>query len=240
MFATMSEPLKELGECNGADDGMKTTKNFIADNFLGTSSKVEDQLKFFERVLRVGVEFKNQAMAKAFPDPVPANGISCEELRECYQHIAKGCSNWASPSFVGVPDAGHAVPSITASLLIPLLNRNLANQDVCAPSAIFIEMEQVHCLRKLLGFPVPAEYSTVREIGGVLTLGGCLSNTVALMAAREYTFPGSSLRGLPIMPSQVRVLVPEIIGHYSIRSAMAWLGLGEGQVFGYQWTAIFA
>ena len=127
---------------------------------------------------------------------------------------------------MGFPDSGNALPAVAASLLIPLLNQNLANQDICTPSATFVEMESVHWLRQVLGYPVPANYSSVRDIGGVLTLGGCLLNTVALMAAKEHTFPGATLRGLPVKPQEVKVLVPEIIEHYSVRSAMAWLGFG--------------
>jgi glutamate/tyrosine decarboxylase-like PLP-dependent enzyme len=60
-----------------------------------------------------------------------------------------------------------------------------------------------------------------------MTAGGCLSNTVGMMAARESLFPGSGLTGLPVVASKIRVLVPDVIEHYSIRSAMAWLGMGE-------------
>ncbi|KAI0000602.1 pyridoxal phosphate-dependent transferase [Xylariaceae sp. FL0662B] len=89
-----------------------------------------------------------------------------------------------------------------------------------------------------LGFPdsgnsipglVPPKYMSSAGIGGILTLGGCLSNTIALVAAREKLFPQSS-EGLPVLPKRVRVLVPDAIEHYSIRSAMSWLGLGQQNV----------
>lgn len=63
-----------------------------------------------------------------------------------------------------------------------------------------------------------------------MTAGGCLSNTVGMMAARESLFPGSGMTGLPVVASKIRVLVPDVIEHYSIRSAMAWLGMGEANV----------
>lgn len=63
-----------------------------------------------------------------------------------------------------------------------------------------------------------------------MTAGGCLSNTVGMMAAREALFPGSGMTGLPVVASKIRVLVPDVIEHYSIRSAMAWLGMGEANV----------
>jgi L-2,4-diaminobutyrate decarboxylase len=91
-------------------------------------------------------------------------------------------------------------------------------------------MEVVHWLRENLGYSVPSSYSKSREIGGILTLGGCLSNTIALLAAREKLFPGCGLNGLPVLPGTVRILVPDIIEHYSIRSGMSWLGMGEKNV----------
>ena len=50
------------------------------------------------------------------------------------------------------------------------------------------------------------------------------------MAAREYAFPGSMRGGLGVVPGRVKILVPAIIEHYSIRSAMAWLSMGEDSV----------
>lgn len=106
----------------------------------------------------------------------------------------------------------------------------MANQEICSPEATFVEMEVIHWLREALGYSVPATYSASSGIGGILTPGGCLSNTIALLAAREKLFLGSGLSGIPVLPRMIRVLVPNIIEHYSIRSAMAWLSLGEQNV----------
>jgi hypothetical protein len=81
-------------------------------------------------------------------------------------------------------------------------------------------MEVVHWLRQQLGFDTPGQYTRSDQIGGILTLSGCLSNTVVLMAAREFVFPGSSMSGLGASPANIRVLVPDVIEHYSIRAAM--------------------
>jgi glutamate/tyrosine decarboxylase-like PLP-dependent enzyme len=51
-----------------------------------------------------------------------------------------------------------------------------------------------------------------------------------MMAARESLFPGSGMNGLPVVGSKIRFLVPDVIEHYSIRSAMAWLRMGEANV----------
>ncbi|KAH8669762.1 pyridoxal phosphate-dependent transferase [Tricladium varicosporioides] len=95
----------------------------------------------------------------------------------------------------------------------------MCNQDIQAPAASFIEMEVVHWLRQQLGFQVPSEYITVTEIGGVMTAGGCLSNTVGMMAARESLFPGSGMTGLPVVASQIK----RAVGHH-ILACIAYAG----------------
>ena len=86
---------------------------------------------------------------------------------------------------------------------IHFLNQNPCNQDICAPVATFVEMEVVHWLRQLLGYQVPSAYSCSQEAGGILTVGGCLSNTIAKMAAREKAFPGTVACGLPVLAQRV-------------------------------------
>ena len=161
---------------------------------------------------------------------MPEEGISLGQLIECYHEIVQASTNFDFPSFLGFPDAANSVPALGAAMLVPLINQNMCNQDIQAPSATFVEMEVVHWLRQQLGYLVPSAYTTVTEIGGVLTVGGCLSNSYGLMVARESLFPGSGLTGLPAVASKIRVLIPDVIEHYSIRSAMAWLGMGEANV----------
>ncbi|KAK3944993.1 pyridoxal phosphate-dependent transferase [Diplogelasinospora grovesii] len=212
----------------------------LAEHFLGGGqAQDEEVLGFLQRVVQLGVSFKSSEPVFTQPRParthvsfesMPADGISLPELLGHFEDLAGRSSNWGSPAFLGFPDSGNSVPGIGASLLVPLLNQNLANQDICAPEATFLEMEVVHWLRELMGYTVPARYATSAEIGGVLTLGGCLSNTIAMVAARERLFPRSGWEGLPVPANVVRLLVPDIIEHYSMRSAMSWLSLGEKNV----------
>jgi L-2,4-diaminobutyrate decarboxylase len=212
----------------------------LKSNFVGHQGAEPEALrKFLDEIVRLGMQFKTQSKVKTAPmptpavksfEPLPTNGITYEELIQCYAEIAAPSTNWASPNFMGFPDSGNAAPALGAALLIPFLNQNLANQEICAPVATFIEMEVVHWLRQLLGYRVPDTYTSSQDAGGVLTLGGTLSNTIALMAARENTFPGTFARGLPVPAQKVRLLVPDVIEHYSVRSAMAWLGLGEQNI----------
>ena len=70
---------------------------------------------------------------------------------------------------------------------------------------------------------------SLKFIGKSLTVAQ-IRHHQALMTAREHCFPDSRLYGLPVAPAQVCVLVPDIIEHYSIRSAMAWLNMGEKHI----------
>jgi L-2,4-diaminobutyrate decarboxylase len=194
---------------------------------------------FISKVAKIGLEFKYNGKTRAHPSlpPItktfsspPTTGISLDELLLLWQEIAMTSTNFASPNFMGFPDSGNALPALGAAILIPFLNQNLANQDICGPSASFVEMEVVHWLRSVLGYQVRDTYLSVKDIGGTITLGGCLSNTIALMAARERLFPGCCANGLPVPANRICVLVPEIIEHYSTRSGLAWLSLGEQNV----------
>jgi glutamate/tyrosine decarboxylase-like PLP-dependent enzyme len=209
--------------------------------FLATGNANNAEIgQFLHNIVDLGISFKSSETVSAEGiqreretvsfDRMPESGLSYSELAHAFSQIACKSSNWGSPNFLGFPDAGNNVAGLAAAVLTPLLNQNMANQNICSPEATFIEMEVVHWMRAALGYSVPSTYSMASEIGGVLTLGGCLSNTISLVAARERLFPGSSLGGIPVLPSKVRVLVPNVIEHYSIRSAMAWLSLGERNV----------
>lgn len=209
--------------------------------FLAAGNNNDNEVRaVFNKVIDLGMSFKTSENVssegvKAMPgqvtfDRMPETGLSYKELIQLFEAIAEKSSNWGSPNFLGFPDSANNVAGLAAALLIPLLNQNMANQEICSPQATFVEMEVVHWLRETLGYSVPATYSAASGIGGILTLGGCLSNTIALLAAREKLFPGSGLKGIPVLPSKIRVLVPNVIEHYSIRSAMAWLSLGEQNV----------
>jgi glutamate/tyrosine decarboxylase-like PLP-dependent enzyme len=228
--------IQEAQNAVSLESGNILFKNFVGNTEPGSK---HNALDFFHQVLHMGVSFKSQSKVrrnhveipatKSF-DSMPEHGISPYELLKCFGEIAQHSTNFASPKFLGFPDAANSIPALGAAMFVPFLNQNMCNQDIQAPTASFIEMEVVHWLRQQLGFPVPEEYTTVTEIGGIMTAGGCLSNMVGMMAARESLFPGSGLTGLPVIASEIRVLVPDVIEHYSIRSAMAWLGMGEANV----------
>jgi L-2,4-diaminobutyrate decarboxylase len=166
--------------------GFPLSPNFSTTDFVGGMEYTSDGKlqNFLDAIVNLGLKFKRSPKVKpaAGPppstkrfSPLPTDGISYDKLLEAWQEIADKSTNWSSPNFMGFPDSGNALPALGAAVLVPFLNQNLVNQDICSPAATFIEMEVVHWLRQQAGFPVLEEYHSVREIGGVLTLGGSLS-----------------------------------------------------------------
>ncbi|EXK42926.1 hypothetical protein FOMG_05670 [Fusarium oxysporum f. sp. melonis 26406] len=124
-------------------------------------------------------------------DSMPTSGLTDEQLINEFKSIIAKYTNSRSRNFLGFPGATMCPAALGAALLIPLLNQNMANPETCPPEATLVEMEVIHWLREALGYPVLGTYTKAMDIGGAFTPGGCLSNTVALLAAREKGFPGS-------------------------------------------------
>ncbi|KAL5626029.1 hypothetical protein FOBRF1_000372 [Fusarium oxysporum] len=196
--------------------------------------------QFFDEVIRQGVLFKTdrpgyQEGQSIVPrqvsfDSMPMSGLTDEQLIDEFKSIIAKSTNSRSRNLLGFPDATVCPAALGAALLIPLLNQSMANPETCPPEATLVEMEIIHWLREALGYPVLGTYTKAMDIGGVFTPGGCLSNTVALLAAREKCFPGSRLRGIPVLLSKIRVLVPDMAENHSIRSAMAMISPGEDNI----------
>ncbi|KAI1036483.1 hypothetical protein LB503_003115 [Fusarium chuoi] len=206
-----------------------------------TRDGVEGRTKrIFDEVVRWGVLFRthrpDHAEAQSIVprqvsfDSMPESGLTDEQLIHKFRSIIAKSTNSMSRDFLGFPDVTMCPAAFGAALLIPLLNQNMANLETCPPEVTFVEMEVIHWLREALGYPVLGAYTKAMDVGGVFTSGGCLSNFVALLAAREKCFPGSRLNGIPVLPSKIRVLVPEMAENHSIRSAMSMMSLGEKNI----------
>ncbi len=145
-----------------------------------------------------------------------------------FMMLMQSSTNFSSKNFVGFPDAGNSIAANLASLLSTCMNQNMINETFCSPKATFIEMETISWLRELIGYIGPKTFSSAADAGGAAVIGGVHANTIALLAAREKLFPGCLRKGLAHFDtSRVRILTPASINHYSIRCALAWLGLGE-------------
>ena len=203
---------------------------------LGDDNR-EDALEYFFKVLSLAVDFKLQTnvrqkvqtpeeLKRSLVCALDDQGQSLHQILEEFRlEVLPNCTNFGSPNFMGFPDSGNSVAGIAASLLSSLLQQNLINQSVCAPSATFIELAVLQWLRRTVGYSDCSKNATP-EAGGVILPGGTSSNTIAMMLAREHKDPRTMSRGVEC-PQSFKIVVPKGIGHYSIKSAQRWLGCGN-------------
>lgn len=192
--------------------------------------------EFFSKILDIGVNFKLQdrvAEKRITADGVkkilvdlPVKGTSLEDiLHEFERDVLPYCSNFSSKKFLGFPDAGNSVGALGGSLLSDFLQQNLINQSFCAPSATFVEIAVIQWLRETVGYS-RQEPKDIFGVGGIITPGGTVSNSVGMMLARENKESGTLEQGVTD-PSSFKIIVPKGIGHYSVKSAQMWIGCGN-------------
>ncbi|MDQ3152393.1 MAG: pyridoxal-dependent decarboxylase [Actinomycetota bacterium] len=210
--------------------------------FMGSGVDHGRAAAMLASALDVGLRFKLQPEifhARLAPDrardlivsALPELSSSVEQvLREFVETVLPLCKNEASPRFLGFGDTGDDLAALVGDVLAMLTQQNLINQSFDSPSATFVEIAVLRWLRELIGFANPAvhDVTTVWDVGGLVTHGGTMSNTVAMMLAREHKVPGTMEHGVTD-PTQFAIVVPRGIGHYSVKSALTWIGVG-GQV----------
>lgn len=161
--------------------------------------------------------------------PVPVDGLDFDEvLADVTRTITAYSVSQAHPGYLAFPDSGNAVAALAGSILAPLLNQNLIAVDRSAPAATFVEIQVVEWLRELVGYhalPLPA-LRGVRDVAGLWTTGGHLSNHVAMLVALGRAFPEARKHGLRALPTRPVVVLAGPIAHYSHSDAAFHLGLG--------------
>lgn len=195
---------------------------------------------FLHQALDVGLAFKRrpeifgtrlppEQIRNLLVDDLPEQACTPEAvLRSFVDDVLPLCKNEASPRFLGFGDTGDDLAALAGGILAMFTQQNLINQSFDSPSATFVEIAVLRWLRALLGFVNPAveDIATVWDVGGLVTYGGTMSNTVGMMLAREQHAPGTMQHGVA-QAERFGVIVPRGIGHYSVKSALTWIGLGE-------------
>ncbi|MEV6328391.1 pyridoxal-dependent decarboxylase [Streptomyces sp. NPDC051909] len=199
-----------------------------------------DAITLLSRLLAVGVDFKlgDQVTRKRLTPsemrdllvtdlPEEPAGVDAV-VRELVDTVLPMCNNEASPRFLGFGHTGADLAALAGGLLALFAQQNLINQSFAAPSATLTEIAVIRWLRELIGYdnPTVAEVTTVWDVGGVTTYGGTGSNTTAMMLARENIAPGTLHRGVTDA-TKMHIVVPAGIGHYSVKSALEWIGCGD-------------
>lgn len=207
------------------------------DSYMLSPETVESAKQIFLKALDLGVDFKLQKNVKLTPldnldpsqliDTLPKTGKPLDEvLAEFEQEFLPFCYNFASPHFMGFPDAGNSVAAITGNIIADFLQQNLINQSFCSPSGTFAEIAVLQWLREIVGYTNKKHVDTIFEVGGVVTPGGTTSNAIGIMLARENFRPRTMQRG--VNPEDgYYIVVPKGIGHYSVKSAQMWIGCGN-------------
>ena len=192
--------------------------------------------EFFSHIVDIGIEFKLQEEiykkhitlkeGKKLITPFPKTGKSLTNLlKEFQEDVLPYCTNFSSPNFMGFPDAGNSVAALGGSLLFNFLQQNLINQSFCAPSATFIEISVLQWLREIVGYK-NYKVNNIWDIGGIITSGGTVSNSIGILLARENKFPDTMSKGM-YDPDKCFLVVPKGIGHYSVKSGQMWAGCGN-------------
>ncbi|XP_035715327.1 L-2,4-diaminobutyrate decarboxylase-like [Folsomia candida] len=164
---------------------------------------------------------------------MPSTGTDIFDLLSFVtENIVEPSTNFGSPYAMAFPDAGNSVAGICGDILTAFLNQNLINWTPCSPSATVVEITVISWLRDLLGYTVASNISAPIDVGGLITSGGVLSNTIALLLARESAMPDCMRVGFNSKKGATpSIIVPDGIDHYSSRISAGWLGLGEANVF---------
>src|SRR3990167_3096972 len=192
--------------------------------------------EFFSHIVDIGIEFKLQEEiykkhitlkeGKKLITPFPKTGKSLTNLlKEFQEDVLPYCTNFSSPNFMGFPDAGNSVAALGGSLLFNFLQQNLINQSFCAPSATFIEISVLQWLREIVGYK-NYNVNNIWDIGGIITSGGTVSNSIGILLARENKFPDTMSKGMND-PDKCFLVVPKGIGYYSVKSGQMWAGCGN-------------
>jgi glutamate/tyrosine decarboxylase-like PLP-dependent enzyme len=169
----------------------------------------------------------------AVAEAVPESGTEVDDLLDqVHDRISRYSIAQADPGYLAFPDSGNAVASLAGAALAPMLNQNLIAVDRSAPAATFVTVQVVEWLRELVGYgTLPlGDLRGVRDVAGLPTSGGHMSNHIAMLTALGAAFPRAREQGLHALPTRPVVVMAGPIAHYSHGDAAFHLGLGWDSV----------
>lgn len=156
--------------------------------------------------------FQEAGVPLSLAAPQPAH--SEETLLEAVQVILDHSVQTQHPFFFNQNFAGADPIAVLGDWLGATLNTTNATYEA-APVFTLMEQHLVNRLTELAGF---------QDAEGIFGAGGSLSNLYALHLARHRAFPHANEEGLP--PSTKLVAFTSEHSHYSLKKAVALLGLG--------------
>src|SRR3989344_782634 len=209
--------------------------------FINSNNKKEC-LDIFSQIIQEGIGFKTNSKSvlkykeqeeimKDLLEPIPIKSKDIRKvIKECKKKIIDGSVNFSSEDFLAFPDTGNSTAAMCGHLLYGMLNQNLINSIHCSPTATFVEIAVINWLRDIIGYKVKKNPRDIIDVGGMNVPGGTLANTIALLLARERILPKTMQKGLIKTNKPLKMFIPEGIGHYTSKAAMAWLGIGAENI----------
>ena len=194
--------------------------------------------KCLNEIVDMGLNFKLQEnfrekhvskdmIEKIFKMPINTTGLE-EIITFVKEEILPYCSNFGTEKFMGFPDAGNSIAGISGAVLSDFLQQNLINSSFCAPIATYMEIAVINWLRQIVGYK-NVEVNNIWDVGGIITYGGTGSNSIAMLLARENHKQNTMKKGV-VNPEEYKVIIPQGIGHYSIKSSLMWIGCGDNVI----------
>lgn len=174
-----------------------------------------------------------EELLTAVAESLPERGADLDDvLTEVGDRIGRYSVAQSHPGYLAFPDSGNAVAALAGAVLSPMLNQNLIAVDRSAPAATFVTVQVVEWLRELVGYrSLPLdELHGVRDVAGLPTSGGHMSNHIAMLAALGTAYPEARAKGLQSLPTRPVVVMAGPIAHYSHSDAAFHLGLGWDSV----------
>lgn len=173
------------------------------------------------------------SLLKQVAAPVPWKGTDFESvLAEVDDQIVRCSISQAHPGYLAFPDSGNAVASLAGSMLTRLLNQNVIAVDRSAPAATFVTIQVIEWLRELVGYAAMplSDFRGVKDVAGLWTTGGHMSNHIAMLTALGERFPQVRQQGIARLETRPAVIMAGPIAHYSHSDAAFHLGLGWDSV----------
>jgi glutamate/tyrosine decarboxylase-like PLP-dependent enzyme len=211
--------------------------------FVGDQSRRSAHEQVLNRAVGMGLDFILRAekgqpflehlspreLQDCLGRPLPIDGVDLSPLlSEVEDSILRYSISQSHPGYLAFPDSGNSIAALSGSVLSRFLNQNLIALDRSAPAATFVEVQVIEWLRELVGFDAAplAALAGVKDVAGLWTTGGHLSNHVAMLAALGQAFPDARRAGLRSISGQPAVILAGPIAHYSHSDAAFHLGLG--------------
>lgn len=223
------------------------TQQSVGQHFLGAESwrgehraalheVVDTGLRFLHGETRAGRVLQHaepDALRRLIAEALPERGDDFDRvLKEFDERVASMSIAQSASGYLAFPDAGNALPAVAGALLSPLLNQNLIAVDRSAPAATFVEIQVIEWLRELVGYEAASlqEMTGVRDVAGLWTTGGHMSNHIAMLVALGERYPEVRAAGLSSLDEAPAVVMSGPIAHYSHSDAAFHLGLGWDNV----------